>query len=58
MISRLTAFAAVFAVLAATSLTYAASAHQAALAKAGEPVRVVQLERVVISARDTLDAVR
>ena len=51
MISRLTAIAATFAVLATASLAYAAgSSHQAALAaqSAAKQVRVVQLERVVI----------
>jgi hypothetical protein len=51
MISRLTALAATFAVLAAGTLTFAAGAHQqslAATAATAKTVRVVQLERVVI----------
>jgi hypothetical protein len=55
MISRLTAFAATFAIVATGTLTYAASAHQAALAAphtaTAKAVRVVQLERVVIVAK-------
>ena len=54
MISRLTAFAAVFSIFAAASLTYAASAqHTAPIASASsaKPVRIVQLERVVVTAK-------
>ena len=45
MISRLTAFAATFAVLAAATLTFATAASRAPQAK---QVRVVQLETVTI----------
>jgi hypothetical protein len=52
MISRLTTFAALFAVLATASLSFAASAQHpsanAAAAAAAKPVHVVQLERVVV----------
>ena len=55
MVSRLTAFAAVFSIFAAASLTYAAGAQQAvptALAKAPvKQVRIVELERVLIVAK-------
>ena len=55
MISRLTAFAAVFSVFAAATLTYAAGAQQAApvvaTAAAATQVRVVQLEHVVVVAK-------
>ena len=54
MISRLTAFAALFAVLATATLTFAATAQQsvaAAPAAVAKQVRVVQLERVVIVSR-------
>ena len=51
MISRLTALAATFAIVATGTLSYAASAHQAALAApaaTAKTLRVVQLERVVV----------
>ena len=53
MISRLTAIAASFAILATASLAFATSAHQAAATapSAAKQVRVVQLERVVITAK-------
>ena len=51
MISRLTAFAAVFSILAAASLTYVSAAPQAAPAAAAKSVRIVQLGRVVVSAK-------
>ena len=53
MISRLTAFAAAFAVLAAASLSFAASAQHTSTASpaTAKQVRVVQLERVVIVAK-------
>jgi hypothetical protein len=55
MISRLSTLATVFAVLATASLGYAASLPQAsghaATAAAAKPVRVVQLERVVVTAK-------
>ncbi len=52
MISRLTAFATLFSIAAAASLTLAAGAHQGtpsvATSAAAKQVRIVQLERVVI----------
>jgi hypothetical protein len=53
MISRLTAFAATFAILTTASLTYAASTQLATLSapSASKQVRIVQLERVVITAK-------
>ena len=59
MISRLTALAATFAVIGTASLGYAANARQAALeapAAVTKQVRIVQLERVVVTAK-RLDAV-
>jgi hypothetical protein len=53
MISRLTTFAALFAVLATASLSFAASAQHPSGAgvAAAKQVRVVQLERIVIVAK-------
>ncbi len=53
MISRLSAFAAVFAVLATASLAFAADLRFGAPATAATatPVKVVQLERVVVTAQ-------
>lgn len=53
MISRLTLSALVFAVIGTASLAFAATVHQAAIttSAAAKPVRVVQLERVVIVAK-------
>ena len=54
MISRLTAVAATFAILATATLSYATTAHQtvAAAPSAGaKHVRVVELERVVVTAK-------
>ena len=54
MISRLSAFAATFAVLATASLAFAASVHQPQTSvsrAAAEPMPVVQLERVVITGK-------
>jgi hypothetical protein len=52
MISRLTALAATFAILATASLTYAAGLHTGTPAAAAKhTVRVVQLERVVVTAK-------
>ena len=50
MISRLTAFAATFAVLAAATLTFATAAQQPAesLAPQAKQVRVIQLETVTV----------
>ena len=58
MISRLTTFAATFAVLATATLSYATTVHQAAVAApvaAAKQVRIIELERVVITAK-RLDA--
>lgn len=58
MISRLTALATAFAILGTASLGYAASTRQAANeapAAAAKTVRIVQLERVVVTAK-RLDA--
>ncbi|MES2101904.1 MAG: hypothetical protein V4569_18920 [Pseudomonadota bacterium] len=58
MISRLTVLATVFAILGTASLAYAANARQAAIetpAALTKPVRIVQLEPVVITAK-RLDA--
>jgi hypothetical protein len=54
MISRLTLNALVFAVIGTASLAFAATARQAGLATpsaTAKPMRVVQLERVVVVAR-------
>ena len=52
MISRLTALAATFAILATASLTVAATSQSAVFnAASAKPVRIVQLERVVITAK-------
>lgn len=51
MISRLTALAAVFSILAAASLTYVSAAQQVAPTASAKPVRVVQLEHVVVTAK-------
>lgn len=55
MISRLTALSATFAILATATLSYAASVQQAAAAApattAAKPMRIVQLERVVVTAK-------
>jgi hypothetical protein len=54
MISRLSAVAATFAVLATASLAFASGVHQDAVpapAGANSAVRVVQFERVVITAK-------
>ena len=48
MTSRLTAFAALFAVLATATLTFAANATNRGAAPAAKTVRVIQLERVEI----------
>ena len=50
MISRLTAFAATFAVLATATLTFATAAHQPSVTRASQAkqVRVVQLETVTV----------
>ena len=54
MISRLTAFAATFAVLVTATLAFAASApsHDATTkATAAQPMTVIQLERVVVTGK-------
>ena len=53
MISRLTLSAVIFAVIGTASLAFAASAHQASIGRqaAAKPVRVVQLEHVVVTAK-------
>lgn len=54
MISRLTTLATAFAILGTASLGYAASARQTAVATpaaAAKQVRIVQLDRVVITAK-------
>ena len=54
MISRLTALAAVFSICAAASITYAASVQHTApivASASAKPVRIVQLERVVVTAK-------
>jgi hypothetical protein len=51
MISRLTTFAAIFAVLATASIAFAASAQHENLgsASAAKPLPVVQLETIVVT---------
>ena len=53
MISRLSARAAAFAILATATLAYATGAHQSGTlpAAAAHAVRVVQLDTVVITAQ-------
>jgi len=54
MISRLSTLAATFAILATATLSYATSVHQAAAAMpapATKQVRIVELERVVVTAK-------
>ncbi len=55
MISRLTLSAVVFSIVGTASLAFAANVHQAAAtahqAGAAKAVRVVQLERVVVTAK-------
>jgi ABC-type proline/glycine betaine transport system substrate-binding protein len=61
MISRLTALAATFAVLATASIAFAASAHQGALeaaAASAKPVRIVQLDTVTVVAKRLPQAAR
>jgi hypothetical protein len=61
MISRLTAHAVLFAVLGTASLAFAASLHQDAPMTAGattKPIRVVQLEHVVVTAKRLPQAAR
>jgi len=61
MISRLTAIAAVFSVLATASIAFAASARQDAMMEAAtsaKQVRIVQLDRVVVTAKRLPQAAR
>jgi len=58
MISRLSAFAAIFAIVTTASLAFAASSHEPAQPGAAKPVRVVQLGRVVITAKRLPQATR
>lgn len=61
MISRLTATAATFAILATASLSYATGSHQGTVAvpaASAKSVRIVQLERVVITAKRIDPALR
>ncbi len=54
MISRLTTLATCFAVLATATLSYAASTQQSAItapAAVAKQVRIVELERVVITTK-------
>jgi len=51
MFSRLIAFAASLAIVGAASLAFSASAQPAAPRSELKPVRVIQLERVVVSAK-------
>jgi hypothetical protein len=55
MISRLTTFAAVFAIVTTASLAYAANVQQErrAAAAACETMPIVQLERVVVTGHRT-----
>jgi len=55
MFSRIAAFAAALAIVAAGSLAFTASAQPSPRADAKPAVRVIQLERVVITAK-RLDA--
>jgi hypothetical protein len=51
MISRLTALAAVFAVITTASLAYAANVQQRAAEPVCDPMPVVQLERVMVTGK-------
>jgi len=51
MFSRLVAFAASLAIVGAASLAFSASAQPAAARSELKPVRVIQLERVVVTAK-------
>ena len=55
MISRLTAFAATFAVLATASIAFAASAQHENLANtaSAKPLPVVQFETIVVTGKRT-----
>ena len=61
MISRLTAYAATFAVLVTATLAFAASAPQRDVVAPGahsQPIKVIQLERVVITGKRVATASR
>jgi hypothetical protein len=60
MISRLTAHAVIFAILGTASLAFAASLQQEAspAPSATKQIRVVQLERVVVTAKRLPQAAR
>ena len=61
MISRLTAFAATFAVLVTATLAFAASAPQrdvVAPDARSQPIKVIQLERVLITGKRVAAASR
>jgi len=49
MISRLTAFAATFAVLATASIAFAASTQHESNTAAAKPLPVVQFETIVVT---------
>ena len=52
MISRLTTFAAIFAVLATAPIAFAASAqHESTGSAAAKPLPVVQFETIVVTGR-------
>jgi Flp pilus assembly protein CpaB len=51
MFSRLFAFVAALTIVAAGSLAFTASAHQAGPEAAAKPARVIQLETVVVTAK-------
>jgi hypothetical protein len=48
MFSRLSAFAAIFAVVTTASLAVAATVKQQQIAAASAPLEVIQLERVMV----------
>ena len=51
MFSRIAAFTASLAIVGAASLAFAASPHQATPAAETKPVRVIQLERVIVTGK-------
>ena len=51
IVSRLVAFAASLAIVAAASLAFTASAQQTAPGASAKAVRVIQLEQVVVTAK-------
>lgn len=56
MISRLTALAAIFAVVTTASLAYAATVTQQRNAAVSAPAEVIVLERVVITGKRTVSS--